>query len=98
MAVRHWSTGLSAHSNALDIDRALFEKGDAREIAETLKHSAEHSSRRRGTAFRSAMSILTFYINRAGADLDDRQRLVLERAKEELRAAFGKEPARGKTS
>ena len=83
MAVRHWSYGLTAHSTALDVDRSLFEKDDPR---------------RRGTPFRSAMSMLTFHINRAGQELDDQQRMVLELAKDELRKAFGKEPARSKAS
>lgn len=98
MAVRHWSYGLTAHSTALDVEPSLFEKDDPREIAESLKRSAEHSPRRRGTAFRSAMSTLTFHINRAGQDLDAQQRIVLERAKVELRRAFGKEPTRSKLS
>ena len=98
MAVRHWSQKVTAHSNALDLDRDVFTKHDPHEIALSLKHSAEHSKRRKGTAFQSAMSMLTFYINRAGRDLDDTQRKVLERAKDELRELFGKEPTRSKAS
>ena len=98
MAVRHWSQNVTAHSNALDLDRDVFTKHDPHEIALSLKHSAESSTRRKGTAFQSAMSILTFYINRAGQDLDDKQRKVLERAKDELRTLFGKEPTRSKVS
>ena len=98
MAVRHWSQKVTAHSNALDLDRDVFTKHDPHEIALSLKHSAEHSKRRKGTAFQSAMSMLTFYINRAGQDLDDKQRKVLERAKDELRTLFGKEPTRSKAS
>ena len=98
MAVRHWSQKVTAHSNALDLDRNIFTKHDPHEIALSLKHSAEHSKRRKGTAFQSAMSMLTFYINRAGQDLDDKQRKVLERAKDELRTLFGKEPTRSKVS
>ena len=98
MAVRHWSQKVTAHSNALDLDRDIFTKHDPHEIALSLKHSAEHSKRRKGTAFQSAMSMLTFYINRAGRDLDDTQRKVLERAKDELRELFGKEPTRSKAS
>ena len=98
MAVRHWSQNVTAHSNALDLDRNIFTKHDPHEIALSLKHSAEHSKRRKGTAFQSAMSMLTFYINRAGQDLDDKQRKVLERAKDELRTLFGKEPTRSKVS
>ena len=98
MAVRHWSQKVTAHSTALDLEPEVFKKDDPHEIALSLKHSAEHSQRRRGTAFQSAMSMLTFYINRAGRDLDDKQRKVLERAKDELRALFGKEPTRSKVS
>ena len=98
MAIRHWSQKVTAHSNALDLDRDIFTKHDPHEIALSLKHSAEHSKRRKGTAFQSAMSMLTFYINRAGRDLDDTQRKVLERAKDELRELFGKEPTRSKAS
>jgi len=89
---------VTAHSNALDLDRDVFTKHDPHEIALSLKHSAEHSKRRKGTAFQSAMSMLTFYINRAGKDLDEKQRKVLERAKDELRTLFGKEPTRSKAS
>ncbi len=98
MAVRHWSQGVTAHSNALDLEPEVFKKHDPHEIALSLKHSAEHSKRRRGTPFQSAMSMLTFYINRAGRDLDETQRKVLECAKDELRTLFGKEPTRSKVS
>lgn len=94
MAVRHWSQNVTAHSNALDLERDVFKKHDPHEIALSLKYSAEHSMRRRGTAFQSAMSMLTFYINRAGRDLDETQRTVLERAKDELRGLFDKKPTR----
>lgn len=98
MAVRHWSQGITAHSNALDLEPDLFKKHDPKEIAASLKWSAEHSKRRKGTAFQSAMSMLTFYINRAGEGLDAQQRRVLERAKDELRSLFGKKPTRSKAS
>lgn len=98
MAVRHWSQNVTAHSNALDLEPDLFKKQDPHEIALSLKYSAEHSQRRRGTAFQSAMSMLTFYLNRAGRDVDDKQRMVLERAKDELRDLFGKKPTRSKVS
>ena len=87
---RQWSMDLANHSNALSIDRELFTNSDPVEIARALKISAEQSRRRRTTPFRSAMSVLTLYINRAGTDLDAKQRLVLEAAKDELRKAFGK--------
>ena len=98
MAVRHWSQNVTAHSNALDLDRDVFTKHDPHEIALSLKHSAEHSKRRKGTPFQSAMSMLTFYINRAGRDLDEKQKAVLERAKDELRELFDKKPTRSKAS
>ena len=98
MTEQKWSQDVTEHSNALDLDDGVFTKDDPREIAQSLKRSAEHSKRRKGTAFQSAMSMLTFYINRAGRDLDDTQRKVLERAKDELRELFGKEPTRSKAS
>lgn len=87
---RSWSQEVTEHSNALDLDRDIFKGHDPRSIAESLKRSAEASGRRRATPFRSAMSMLTFYINRAGEGLDEEQRKILERAKEELRALFNK--------
>jgi len=88
-APRHWSTRVTAHSNALDLDPGVFTWSDPRRIASSLKRSAERSKRRKGTPYQSAMSMLTFYINRAGRGLDAQQRRVLERAKDELRAQFG---------
>jgi hypothetical protein len=90
MAASRWSQAVTQNSNALTLDRGVFAKSDPVEIARSLKESAEHSQRRRTTPFRSAMSMLTFYINRAGADLPAKQRKVLEAAKDELRKAFGK--------
>ncbi|HEY1124610.1 MAG TPA: DUF3175 domain-containing protein [Sphingobium sp.] len=81
---------MTGHSNALDLDRDVFKGDDPKAIAQSLKRSAEASGRRKATPFRSAMSMLTFYINRAGPGLDDAQRQILERAKEELRALFNK--------
>ena len=87
---RKWSQEVTEHSNALDLERDVFKGHDPREIAQSLKRSAEASGRRKATPFRSAMSMLTFYINRAGDGLDDEQRRILERAKEELRELFNK--------
>lgn len=87
---RRWSSRVTARSNALDLDRSVFTWRDPRRIALSIKRSAEHSHRRKSEPYRSAMSMLTFYINRAGDNLGSRQRRVLERAKEELRAAFGR--------
>ncbi|HEX5437964.1 MAG TPA: DUF3175 domain-containing protein [Gemmatimonadaceae bacterium] len=86
-----WSGHVTAHSNALDLDPGVFTWTDPREIAASLKRSAERSQRRKGTPYQSAMSMLTFYINRAGRALDAEQRQVLERAKQELRKQFGRE-------
>lgn len=91
MTTHKWSQNVTRNSNALDLDREVFAGHDPKAIAASLKHSAETSHRRRTTPFRSAMSMLTFYINRAGEQLDPKQKRVLEQAKEELRSAFGKE-------
>src|SRR5437016_5435611 len=88
---RRWSGKVTAHSNALDLDRSVFTWKDPARIAASLKRSAERSHRRKAAPYRSAMSMLTFYINRAGGNLGPRQRRVLERAKEELRKQFGRE-------
>ena len=91
MAAAHkWSQDVTEHSDALDLEKDVFTRDDPRAIALSLKRSAEHSHRRKGTPFQSAMSMLTFYINRAGKDLPTKQKKVLEKAKEELRAAFGR--------
>lgn len=86
-----WSGKVTAESNALDLERDVFTWKGPRRIARSLKHSAEHSHRRKSEPYRSAMSMLTFYINRAGDNLSDSQRQVLERAKRELRKQFGRE-------
>jgi hypothetical protein len=85
-----WSQDVTEHSDALDLDRDVFKGHDPKEIAQSLKRSAETSGRRKATPFRSAMSMLTFYINRAGSGLDAEQRKILERAKDELRDLFNK--------
>lgn len=86
-----WSAEVTEHSDALDLEEGVFEKDDAREIAQSLKRSAEHSHRRKAEPYQSAMSMLTFYINRAGKNLSARQEKVLEDAKDELRKVFGRE-------
>ena len=91
MPTRRWSQDVTKNSNALTLERDIFTLDDPAEIARSLKASAEHSRRRRATPFRSAMSVLTFYINRAGDTLPEEQKKVLEAAKQELRKAFGKE-------
>ena len=86
-----WSADVTGHSDALDLEDRVFEQQDPKKIAASLKRSAEHSDRRKAEPFRSAMSMLTFYINRAGKNLPQKQKKVLEAAKDELRAAFGRE-------
>jgi hypothetical protein len=77
-------------SNALDLDAGVFTQDDPRRIARSLKRSADRSRRRKSDPFRSAMSMLNFYINRAGKTLSPEQRTRLEAAKNELRALYGK--------
>jgi hypothetical protein len=76
------------HSNALDLEQHVFTKDDPHEIALSLKRSANKSHRRKGTPFQSAMSMINFYINRAGHNLSTAQKEKLEKAKDELRAVF----------
>lgn len=87
---RRWSGAVTRRSNALDLKKKIFTSDDPNRIAASLKRSAEHSRRRKSTPYRSAMSMLTFYINRAGKDLPAKQKRVLERAKDALREKFGK--------
>ena len=90
-ATKKWSQSVTENSNAMDLKPDVFKLDDPKEIAASLKRSAERSHRRKSAPYRSAMSMLTFYINRAGHNLSDRRRRILERAKDELRKAFGKE-------
>jgi Protein of unknown function (DUF3175) len=83
-----WSADVTEHSDALDLEPKVFEKKTAGQIAASLKRSAESSDRRKTTAFRSAMSMLTFYINRAGRNLPPERKQTLEAAKEKLRKLF----------
>jgi hypothetical protein len=86
---RRWSREVTEHSNALDLEPDVFTQDNPRSIAESLKRSAERSTRRKSDPYRSAMSMLTFYINRAGKNLPEQRRERLEAAKDELRALFG---------
>src|SRR5918996_6354854 len=92
-APKRWSARVNATSNALDLEKNVFKGRTAHAIAASLKRSAERSRRRKGTPYQSAMSMLNFYINRAGRDLPGGQRRVLERAKDELRKNFGRKTA-----
>jgi hypothetical protein len=85
---RKWSGEVTEHSDALDLEPRIFKEGTAKEIALSLKHSAEASHRRKSTPFRAAMSMLTFYINRAGRNLSQRRRQTLDAAIGKLREAF----------
>ncbi|RWI07720.1 MAG: DUF3175 domain-containing protein [Mesorhizobium sp.] len=89
-AKRKRSAEVTEHSDALDLEEHIFESHDPKKIAASLKRSAEHSERRKAEPFQSAMSMLNFYINRAGKNLPAKQKKVLEDAKDELRAAFGR--------
>jgi hypothetical protein len=88
-----WSAEVTENSNALDLEKDLFTLESPKRIAQSLKRSAEHSHRRKGSALQSAMSVLNFYLNRAGKNLPESRKKVLDEAKGELRKLFGKEAA-----
>ena len=90
MKRRKWSQVVAEKSIALDLEEGVFTWQDPRKIAASLKNSAEESTRRKTTPFRSAMSMLNFYINRAGKKLSSERKEVLNQAKIELRKVFGK--------
>ena len=94
---KKWSQHVNETSDALDLQPDVFKLADPKKIARSLKQSAEHSDRRKSEPYRSAMSMLTFYINRAGHNLEAAQRQHLEDAKDELRKLYGK-PAPRKTA
>jgi len=87
---KRWSQRVTERSTALELDPGVFTYADPHRIAESLKRSAERSRRRKAGPFRSAMSMLCFYINRAGSQLPAAERKRLEKAKDELRCLFGK--------
>ena len=87
---RRWSAKVTKNSDALDLQRDVFKSKDPRKIAVSLKRSATQSTRRKGTPYQSAMSMLNFYINRAGKNLPQKQKRILENAKDELRDVFGR--------
>jgi hypothetical protein len=89
---QRWSARVAATSDALDLEAGVFSKADPRAIAESLKRSADQSRRRKTDPFRSAMSMLNFFVNRAGRLLSPERRQVLERAKDELRVLYGRPP------
>jgi len=88
---KRWSARVTQRSNALDLEPKVFRSTNPHQIALSLKRSATASKRRKGTPYQSAMSMLNFYINRAGKNLPKKRKRVLERAKGELRYAFGRD-------
>jgi Protein of unknown function (DUF3175) len=94
-APKKWSAGVMARSDAMDLQSGVFKSRSARQVALSLKRSAESSHRRKSTPFRSAMSMLNFEINRGGKNLSAERLRVLNQAKVELRKVFDREPARG---
>jgi len=87
---KRWSVRVTNYSNALDLEPKVFRSGSPRKIALSLKRSAENSKRRKAKPYQSAMSMLNFYINRAGKNLPKNRKRTLERAKDELRDVFGR--------
>jgi len=90
-ASKRWSARVTKTSNALDLDRGVFTWKDPKRIARSLRRSAQQSKRREADPYRSALSMLTFYINRAGKNLPATRRKILKQAKDELRRQFGKD-------
>ena len=87
-----WSAEVTRRSNALDLENEVFGKRRPEDIAKSLKSSAEHSTRRKSEPYRSAMSMLTFYVNRAGKNLPASRKKILQNAKDELRKLYAKKP------
>lgn len=90
--LKKWSGKVTRESDALDLEKGVFEKRSAHDIAVSLKRSAEHSRRRKSAPLRSAMSMLTFYINRAGKNLSAERKGKLNAAKDALREKFHRKP------
>lgn len=88
---KKWSQKVTEKSNALDLEEGVFTWHNPKKIARSLKKSAVNSTRRKAGVFQSAMSMLNFYINRAGKNLDPKQKIILNKAKDELRLLFNKE-------
>lgn len=86
--MKKWAGEVTKHSFALDLEEGVFTWDDPKKIAKSLRDSAENSIRRKGTPFQSAMSMLNFYINRAGKNLPLKRKKILESAKEELRKLY----------
>jgi len=88
---RKWSAGVTKHSNALDLEKGVFTSGSPEKIAASLESSAKKSRRKKGSSYQSAMSMLNFYINRAGKKLPAKKKKVLTKAKDKLKAKHNKE-------
>lgn len=88
MKKKYWSKEVTEKSSALDLEKGVFTFDDPKRIAQSLKKSAEKSTRRKGTPYQSAMSMLNFYINRAGTNLKPERKEILQKAKDELRKLF----------
>jgi hypothetical protein len=89
---KRWSHHVMETSDAMDLEKDIFKSGSAHDIATSLKRSSTQSKRRKGSPFQSAMSMLNFYINRAGRNLPKGRRDTLQQAKRKLREAFGRTP------
>lgn len=89
-SARRWSGRVTRESNALDLDKGVFTLRSPKKIAASLKRSAERSKRRKAGPYRSALSMLVFYINRAGKNLTEGRKRILNKAKDELREQFGR--------
>lgn len=87
---KKWSGDVTEHSNAMDLEQDIFKSNNPDKIAASVKHSAETSDRRKSSPYRSAMSMLTFYENRAGKNLSAAEKETLGKAKDKLRDLFGK--------
>jgi hypothetical protein len=90
MPAKKWSAAVTRNSNALDLEANVFRLRSAKKIAASLKRSADRSTRRKSSPYRSAMSMLTFYINRAGKNLPAGRKKILQKAKDELRKLYGR--------
>lgn len=97
-AKKRWSAQVARGSDALSLEQGIFTSRSPKRIAQSLKESAEHSRRRKAGPFQSAMSMLNFFINRMGKQLSSTRRQTLDKAKDELRALYGREPAAKKAS
>jgi len=88
---KKWSSNVTKHSNALDLDKGIFKSKSPNKIARSLEDSAEKSTRKKGSSYQSAMSMLSFYINRAGKNLPAKQKAILNEAKDKLKALHEKD-------